>query len=182
MIATVLPCFSDRHGRFDQAFVEATVDDVPFQHTDRHGIAVDPQYAGPFAGRGTEPTGELGEIIRGVQGFERIFPAPAVDEIVPLRNQVHDRTTGIALTKGHTAIHATGALDLELVLGDRLVHFLPIEHTQLDRFPLRSLTRVFQKALWITHRLIVFRRSYLVVQTFQSRTRFTNTASRFTVT
>jgi hypothetical protein len=33
--------FTDRHGRFDKAFIEAAVDDVPFEHPDRHGIAVD---------------------------------------------------------------------------------------------------------------------------------------------
>src|SRR6185312_2102562 len=97
--------------------------------------------------------GDLGTVVRRMQSFKRVFPATAIDEIVPFGNQIHDRATGMALAKRHPAIHTARTLSLQLVLGDRLVHLLPIEHTQLDRLALRALTGIFHEPLWITHLL-----------------------------
>ena len=116
-----------------------------------HRVFVDAEHASPFAGRWTEPAGKLREIIRGMERLERVFPTATIDEVVPLGNQVHDRTAGVALAKWHAAVHAARALGLELLFGDRLVHFLPVEHAQLDRFPLRALAGIFHETFGITH-------------------------------
>jgi hypothetical protein len=86
-----------------------------------------------------------------MERLERVFPTATIDEVVPVRNQVHDRTAGVALAERHAAVHATGALCLELVIGDGLIHLLPVEHAQLDRLPLRALAGILHETFDITH-------------------------------
>jgi len=76
-----------------------------------------------------------------VQPIEAFAPEPAVDEIVPLRNQIVDRTTRSAaihhlarVTKGHTAIHAARRLVAQALLIHVMVEFLPITDALL-RYP-----------------------------------------------
>ena len=146
-----LPCLDDGHHRFDVTFVEATIDDIPLDDANRDRVFVDAEHAGPFARRWTEPTGKLREVIRGMERLKRVFPAATIDEIVPVGDQVDDWTAGVTLAKRHTAVHAAGALRLELVFGDGFIHLLPIEHAQLDRFPLGALTGIFHETFDITH-------------------------------
>src|SRR5512140_556711 len=121
------------------------VDDVPLDDANRERVCVAAEHAGPFTGCWAEPAGKLREIVRGMEGLECVLPTATIDQIVPFGDQVHDRTAGVALTERYATVHAAGALRLELVIGDGLIHLLPIEHTQLDRLPLGALTGVFHE-------------------------------------
>src|SRR5262245_34620942 len=127
------------------------IDNVPLDDPNRNRIFVDAEDASPFARRRTEPAGKLRKIVRGMERLESVFPTAPIDEVVPFGNQVHDRTAGVPLTKRHAAIHTASALRLELVIGDGLIHFFPIEYTQLDRPPLGAFTGVLHEAFDITH-------------------------------
>ena len=54
------------------------------------GRLVDAQHARAFARRGADPAGELGEVVGLVQAIERLAPQAAVDQVVPLGDQVVD--------------------------------------------------------------------------------------------
>src|SRR5205814_9609759 len=75
----------------------------------------DLEHARRLARGGAETAGELGEVVGGMQLRDRVAPAVAVDEVVPVGNQVAQRTA--VVTEGHAAIHAAGALVTQL--GDR---------------------------------------------------------------
>ena len=81
-----------RRLRDDPALLETALDDAVLDVLDRDRRRVDTEHTRPFTGRGTDTPGELGEIVGAMQPLERLAPEPAVDEIVPLGDQVVDRT------------------------------------------------------------------------------------------
>jgi hypothetical protein len=102
-----------RRARDDPALVERAVDDRDLDLLDRDRVALaDLQHAGGLAGRGAELAGELGEVVGRVQLVDRLAPAVAVDEVVPVRDQVAERAAVVA--ERHAALHAARALLLEL--------------------------------------------------------------------
>ena len=99
--------------RHDPALVERAVDDRDLDLLDRHRVALaDLEHARGLARRGAELAGELGEVVRRVQLVDRVAPAVAVDEVVPVRDQVAERAAVVA--ERHAALHAARALLLEL--------------------------------------------------------------------
>ena len=102
-----------RRARDDPALVEGAVDDRDLDLLDRDRVALaDLEHAGGLARRGAELAGELGEVVRRVQLVDRLAPAVAVDEVVPVRDQVAERAAVVA--ERHAALHAARALLLEL--------------------------------------------------------------------
>jgi hypothetical protein len=61
-----------------------------------------------IARRRAEAPGELGEVVRRVQLVDRLAPAVAVDEVVPVGDQVAERAAVVA--ERHAALHAARAL------------------------------------------------------------------------
>ena len=99
--------------RHDPALGPGAVDDRELDLLDRDGVAfVDLEHARRLAGRGAQPAGELGEVVRAVQLLARLGPAVAVDEVVPVRDQVADRAAVMA--ERHAALHAAGSLRAQL--------------------------------------------------------------------
>src|ERR1700690_3915707 len=76
-------------------------------------------------------------------------PAAAIHQIVPIRNDVVDRTAGMA--EGHPAIHAARALLLQALGGEVAVNFKPVVDALRNRAALRRFALVFQKAGALTH-------------------------------
>src|SRR5438309_2600282 len=76
----------------DPAFVEPMLDDRQLDALDRHRVVVDAQHARSLARRRTEPSGPLREVVRGVQAVERLAPVVLVDQVVPVRDDVAERT------------------------------------------------------------------------------------------
>ena len=97
------------------------------------GGSIDAQHAGGFARRGANASGEFREIIGGVQLADRFFPAAAIDQIVPVGNDVVDRTSGV--TERNTAIHAARALLAELFFGEILIDLEPVVDALGDGTP-----------------------------------------------
>jgi len=107
-----------RRGRlgFDPALREGALDDRVLDLFDRHRVPLaDLQHARRLARRGAEAPGEVGEVVGGVQLRDRLAPAVAVDEVVPVGDQVAQRAA--VVTEGHAAVHAAGALLAQLRLG-----------------------------------------------------------------
>ncbi len=95
------------------ALLPSTVDDRVLDLFDRDRVSLtDLEYARRLTRRRTQPAGELGEVVRGVQLLDRVLEAVAVDEVVPVGDQVAQRTTVVA--ERHTAVHAASALLAQL--------------------------------------------------------------------
>jgi hypothetical protein len=59
-----------------------------------------------------------------MKAFNRVFPMVAIDEVIPIGNQVAERATVIA--KRNTTIHATTSLTIKFVRVERLVDLFPV--------------------------------------------------------
>ena len=116
-----------RRQRDDPAFVEGLVDDLDLDLLDGHRVLVDAEHARRLARCRAQPPGELGEVVGRVQAFDGIAPAVLVDQVVPLRNQVAQRTTVVA--ERNPAVHAAGGLGAQRVLGKVFVDFVPVVET-----------------------------------------------------
>ena len=82
----------------DPAVLPAVVGDGALDVFDGDRRIVDAEHARTFARRRTDAAGEIGEIIRLVQPFERFLPQAAINQIVPFGNQIVDRAAA-----GHAA-------------------------------------------------------------------------------
>ena len=104
-----------RGGRgHDPALIPGAIDDRELDLFDRDGVVLaDLQHARRLARRGAQTAGQLGEVVRRVQMRDRILPAVAVDEVVPVGDQVAERAAVVA--EGHAAVHAARALLAQLL-------------------------------------------------------------------
>ncbi len=135
--------------RTNPAFLEAALDDVLLDFLDSHRRLVDAEHAGGFAGRGANAAGEFREIVGGVQLADRLAPQPAIDEVVPVGDEIVERASGVA--EGHAAIHAARALHGELVLGKVAVNLEPVVDALDDRAARGQLAGVFHETGGLTH-------------------------------
>ena len=126
------------------------------------GGLVDAQHAGRFAGRGTDAPGEFRKVVGGVQLPHRLLPAPAVDQIVPIGNDVGQRAAGVA--EGHAAIHAARRLRPQVVFRERLVDLEPVLDAHRGVAALRQLPRVFHEAGDFSHVALLCHRYLLALQ------------------
>jgi hypothetical protein len=105
-----------RRHRHDPALVPGAVDDRVLDLLDRDGIALaNLEHARRLARRRAQASRELGEVVGRVQLADGILPAAAIDEVVPVGDQVAQRAAVVA--EGHAALHAARALCRELLVG-----------------------------------------------------------------
>src|SRR5204863_3000765 len=114
----------------DPARVEGAVDDGELDGLDGDGVVVDPENAGPLAGRGTEGPRELREVVGRVEAVDRLPEVVVVDEVVPVGDQVAERAPLVA--KGNAAVHAARSLAPERVSGPREHHLPPVAESFSD--------------------------------------------------
>src|SRR5262249_60030794 len=117
--------------RVHPAALEGAVGDRAFDRLDGDGVVRDVERAGGFARRRADATGDLGEIVSGVEVARSLLPVAAIDEVVPVRDLIVDRTAGVAV--GNAAIHAARRLFLVLLLRQRAHEFAPMLDALLDR-------------------------------------------------
>ncbi len=110
---------------------------------------VDAQHARGFARRRTDAAGEFREVVGGVQLPHGLAPAAAVDQIVPIGNQVGERAAGMA--ERNAAIHAARALRAESFLREGLIDFEPVLDALGGRTALGHFARIFHEAGDFTH-------------------------------
>ncbi len=131
------------------AFVPGPLDNLEFDPLNGDRVLVDPEHAGGLAGCRTETPGELGEVVGGVQALHGPRPVVAVDQVVPLRDQVAERAAVVA--ERNATVHAPRALLLGLVLAEGLVDLPPIAQPHRHGAPTRQSPRVLHEARLLTH-------------------------------
>src|SRR5688572_1804398 len=100
------------------------LDNFQLDLLDGHRIAVDTQDAGCFAGGGAKAPGELREVVRGVKAIDRVAPFVAVNQVVPVWDDVAE---GAALvTERDAAIHTARGLLFQPLHREVLVDFEPV--------------------------------------------------------
>ncbi len=139
-----------RRLRRHPALVPGAVDDRVLDLFDRHGVALaDLEHARRLARRRAQAAGELGEVVRRVQLGDRVVEAVAVDEVVPVRDQVAERTAVVA--ERHAAVHAPRALLAQLLHG-ALQQELAVVVRALGRVPLGDAVALdLQEAAELAH-------------------------------
>ena len=142
----------------DPAVLVALVDDRDFDVLDRDGRLVHPEHAGALARGGADAAGELREVIGLVEAFQCFAPEAAVDEVVPLGDQVVDRAAAghpadelARVAERHAAVHAAGALFLELLVGVMVVDLLPVADAGEGIAVRREFALVFDKSGRFSH-------------------------------
>src|SRR5690606_8576402 len=118
----------------------------------------DVKRAGRFTRRRADASGELRKIVGRVQVARGFPPAAVVDEIVPVRNLVVDRTArraGLnragAVAIGNAAIHAARGLVAYRGLVERNDEFPVVMHPLLHRSVAAVLARDLEKTRYLTH-------------------------------
>ena len=84
----ILPRPNDGRLRLDPSLRESVLDDLDLDLLDRDRIVVDPEDARSLARGRTDAARELGKAVRRKKPARGLLPAPSVDEIVPLGDQV----------------------------------------------------------------------------------------------
>src|SRR5438034_2882416 len=80
---------------------------------------------------------------------QRFLPASAINKIIPVRNEVVDRASGVA--ERHAAIHPARSLRAQLLFRKILINLEPIVHALGDWTAGRSLARMLHKSGCLTH-------------------------------
>jgi hypothetical protein len=153
-----------RQHRNDPSLVKPPLHNADLDVLDGNGRINDAEGAGAFTGGRTDAAGELGKIVGLVQPVKRLLPEVAVDQIVPLRDQVIDRTaTGHAadkfpgMTERNAAIHAASPLGTQGVVVHLQVELVPVTDS-LQRLPVgRHFALVFQKSGCFSHVVFLYR-------------------------
>src|SRR6185437_6653318 len=145
----------------DPALLPALVDDGVLQALDRHRRGVDPEHAGALARRRAHFAREIREVVGLVQALERLPPEAAVDEVVPLRDQVVDRTArGHArdelarVAERHAAVHAARGLIAQALLVHVMVKLLPVTHPLHGRAVHGELAQILDETSRLAHPML----------------------------
>src|SRR5690606_30487998 len=88
--------FARRRLRVHPAFLPALVDDRVLDRLDADRLVVDIEGTGRLTRRRADTTGELREIVGRLQHRQRLLPPVAVNEVVPVRDDVVHRAAVIA--------------------------------------------------------------------------------------
>src|ERR1700686_282889 len=128
---------------------KSALHNIFFVLLDRDWRLVDTQHTRGFTGSGANSAGKLGEIIGSVQLADGFLPASAIHQIVPVRNEIADGTSGLA--EWNAAIHAASALLAQLFLWKILIDFKPIVDPLGDWPAWSQFPRVVHEAGRLTH-------------------------------
>ena len=95
------------------------------------GSSLIPSTQAASHGRRAQPPGKFGEVVGGVQALHGVGPVVAVDEVVPLGDEVAQRAAVVA--ERDAAVHAARALLLGRLLVEGLVDLAPVAQADRDR-------------------------------------------------
>src|SRR5215203_5660676 len=133
----------------DPSFLEGPIDDGELYLFYGDGLVVDGEDARSLARGRAEHPRELGEIVGLVQAVYGLLPVLAVNEVVPVGDQVSQGAAGVA--EWHPAVHAARGLALEFLVGHRLVDVAVVLDAFLDG-PLRGrLAPDLEESFGISH-------------------------------
>ena len=140
-----------RHQRLNPALFPGAVHNLAFDGLDGDRTVDDVQGAAGLAGRGADAAGEFGKIVGGMQRLRRGAPLLAIDQIVPVRDQVVDRAA--VVTERNAAIHAARRLVADLLGGQRADELMIVVDPLLRFFGRTVLALDFQEACDFSHLL-----------------------------
>src|ERR1019366_1750055 len=135
----------------DPSLVESAVDDGLFDLLDRHRVVVDGKDTCRFARGRTQAAGELREVVGGVESLDGRLPVVTEDEVVPLRDEIPERTS--VVTEGNAAVHAARALVAQHLQRQWEVDLAVVTDALRHRSLLRGVSRVLQKTSAGRHQL-----------------------------
>ena len=124
------------------------------------GGALMPSTHEPSHGAGHTRPVNSGKLLVLMQAIERFAPQAAIDQIVPLRDEVVDRAArghaadqfaGVA--ERNAAIHAARALLAQALLVHVVVEFVPVAHALHRGAIHRQLAQIFNESCWFSHRI-----------------------------
>ncbi|CAB5068169.1 unannotated protein [freshwater metagenome] len=107
------------------------INDRDLNLLDRHRVRINSQHTGGLARCRTKPARKLGKIVRCVQALDGFMPTVFVDQIIPIGNDVSERTAVIA--ERNTTIHAPAGLVLQVILWELLVDLFPVQQSYRNR-------------------------------------------------
>ena len=110
---------------------ERLVDDRNLDLLDGYRRLADTQHAGALARCRAEPASELREIVGRMQPFDRLTAFATVHQVVPLRDQVSERTALVA--KRYAAIHAAAGLAAHRCGVPQLIDLFPVHQSNGHR-------------------------------------------------
>ena len=90
-----------------------------------------------------------GKIVGRMQGFERCSPLVAIDEVIPIRDQIVDRAA--VMTERNAAIHATRRLHTRLGCGQGFDKLVPIAPANVGFIIRPVLALDLKKPGWSAH-------------------------------
>src|SRR5271169_4229773 len=97
----------------DPTLPERVIDDGLLNLLDGYRRLVDAEHAGGLARGRANTAGEFRKIVGRMQHADGFAPAAAINQIVPVGNDIVQRTAGVA--KRHAAVHAPRALFAKLL-------------------------------------------------------------------
>ena len=135
--------------RLDPALFPGLLDDRQLDVLDRDRRVVDVQRTGGLARGRADPPSELGEVVGRVQDIDRRPPVALIDQIVPVGDQVVDRTA--LVTKRDPAVHAACALLADLLIRQRNGELVVVSDTIGDRRVAAIHPRDLFETCWLAH-------------------------------
>src|SRR5215207_9885775 len=133
----------------DPSFLEGPIDDGELYLFYGDGLVVDGEDARSLARGRAEHPRELREIVGLVQAIYGLLPVLAINEVVPVGDQVPQRAARVA--ERHAAIHATRGLAFKLLVGHRLVDVAVVLDAFLDGTFWGRLASYLEEALRVPH-------------------------------
>mmetsp|Transcript_21740 Transcript_21740/g.51703 ORF Transcript_21740/g.51703 Transcript_21740/m.51703 type:complete len:294 (+) Transcript_21740:1216-2097(+) len=122
--------------RHHPAHLISLVNDGQLHGFDRHWIINDAKCAGTFARCWADPASEFWEVVGGHQPLERIEPGTLSDQVVPFRDEIPERASGLVryglVAEGRAAVHAAGSLGLNSHLVFLCQDFFKVRNTFLN--------------------------------------------------
>ena len=125
------------------------VHDADLDLLDGHRRLVDPQDARALAGCRAEASGELREVVGGVEPLDGIPPVALVHQVVPVGNEVAEGASVVA--ERNAAVHAAAGLLAERVVRERFVDLPPVAEADRNRSPIRELPVVLEESPCVAH-------------------------------
>ena len=135
--------------RCNPTHLPTLVDNRVLDRLDTDRVVVDVERAGCFTRGRTNAPGEFRKIIGGMQCVQCFPPILPIHQIVEIRNDVVDRTTG--LTKRDAAIHAARTLRFRFVVVQMKNELLIIFQAFRGRERRFAQSLIFQKSGWLAH-------------------------------
>ena len=140
-----------RHSWFNMFVFKTFFNNCSLDSFYRDRFFIDAKRACRFTRRRTKPSGKFREIISRVEIIKRLFPMPMINKIIPLRNIIFNRASGISVTKRNTAIHASGSLNFGFLSSKNGIKFLEMFYAFFRFFFFKNRSFEFHKTGWFTH-------------------------------